>query len=101
MPTHGWPGAKIVLCIALYLVSVVRAVAADEATLFRVFLQDGTSLVSYGEVARIGDRVVFSMPTSASSTTPDLQLVNIAANRVDWNRTLRYAESARATQYLT
>ena len=37
--------------------------------MFRVFLKDGRSLVSYGEVARVGDRVVFSMPTRASART--------------------------------
>ncbi len=41
----------------------------QEAPLFRVFLKDGTTLVSYGELARVGDRVVFSMPTSASRRT--------------------------------
>ena len=29
--------------------------AADDATLFRLFLKDGGTLVSYGEVARVGD----------------------------------------------
>jgi hypothetical protein len=38
----------------------------EDATIFRLFLTEGTSLVSYGEPARVGDRVVFSMPTSAS-----------------------------------
>src|SRR5436190_16525992 len=87
---------------AVCLLSVVRPAAAAEGTgtLFRVFLNNGGSLVSYGEIARVGDRVVFSMPTSASSTAPQLQLVNIAADRVDWNQTLKYAESARATDYL-
>jgi hypothetical protein len=73
--------------------------AADVA-LLRVFLRNGTALVSYGDFARVGDRVVFSMPTSASLTAPELQLVNIAADRVDWELTTRYAESAREAHYL-
>ena len=32
---------------------------------FRVFLKDGTALASVGEIARVGDRVVFSLPLSA------------------------------------
>src|SRR6478735_2771901 len=94
--------AVVVLAAALVpLTGGTAADAADDgATLFRVFLRDGTSLVSYGEVARVGDRVVFSMPTSASTTAPALQLVNIPADRVDWVRTSHYADSARATQYL-
>jgi hypothetical protein len=74
--------------------------AIHDAPLFRVFLKDGTSLVSYGELARVGDRVVFSMPTSVSDDTPQLHLVDISSDRVDWVRTTNYAESARATRYL-
>lgn len=76
------------------------AAAVDGAPLFRVFLKDGATLVSYGELARVDDRVVFSMPTSASAAAPQLQLVNIPADRVDWDRTVTYAESARASRYI-
>jgi hypothetical protein len=72
----------------------------QEAPLFRVFLKDGTTLVSYGELARVGDRVVFSMPTSVETDPPQLHLVDISSDRVDWVRTTNYAESARATRYL-
>jgi hypothetical protein len=65
-----------------------------------VFLKDGTTLVSYGELARVADRVVFSMPTAASADNPQLHLVDISSDRVDWERTLNYAESARATRYI-
>lgn len=81
------------LCVASY------AAAADEPTLLRVFLKDGTSLVSYGEPARVGDRVVFSMPTSAMPNPP-LHLVDLPADRVDWDHTNRYAASARASHYI-
>ncbi len=91
---------KILALAALCLVAGVSgSLAADEATLFRVFLRDGSSLVSYGEFARVGDRVVFSMPTAATPNPP-LQLVNIPDERVDWDRTNRYAESARADRYV-
>ncbi len=72
----------------------------SDAPLFRVFLQDGTALVSYGEFAKVQDRVVFSMPTSASEVAPQLQLVNLPASRVDWERTLAYAETVRESRYL-
>jgi len=77
----------------------VSATAPDGATIFRVFLTDGSSLVSYGEPARVGDRIVFSMPTAANLENPPLHLVNLAAGQVDWPRTERYAESARAAKY--
>ena len=85
--------------LAACLLTPAAGVAADAATLFRVFLKDGHSLVSYGEFARVGDRVVFSMPTAASSDAP-LHLVDIPADRVDWPRTEQYAASARADRYI-
>ncbi len=75
------------------------AAAADGATIFRVFLTDGSSLVSYGEPARVGDRIVFSMPTAGIFENPPLHLVNLASGHVDWPRTERYAEAARAAKY--
>jgi hypothetical protein len=89
-------------CIAAFASALLFAAPArgdDAATLLRVFLRDGTSLVSYGEPARVGDRVVFSMPTEVTPN-PALHLVNLPADRVDWDRTDRYANAARAAQYL-
>ncbi|HEY7291398.1 MAG TPA: hypothetical protein VH583_16290 [Vicinamibacterales bacterium] len=79
--------------------SLQAAAADDGATRLRIFLRDGTSLVSYGEPARVGDRVVFSMPT-ASTPDPPLHLINLPADRVDWERTDKYFEAARAAQYV-
>ncbi len=89
----------------LIALAIARPVSArdDAATLFRVFLKDGASLVSYGEVAVVDGRVIFSMPVAEPSTTgePPLQLVNIPSDGVDWSRTNRYAESARSTHYFS
>jgi hypothetical protein len=87
------------LLLAAIAAAASPAAAADDATLFRVFLKDGGSLVSYGEVARMDGRVVFSMKTGASADAP-LTLVNLDETVVDWARTDRYAYSARATHYL-
>jgi hypothetical protein len=75
------------------------AAVGGEAPLFRIFLKNGATLVSYGEFARVADRVVFSMPVSAAIENPQLHLVDIASERVDWARTVSYAESARAHRY--
>src|SRR5262245_30276120 len=72
------------------------AAAAPDDILFRVFLTDGRAVASYGEVARVDDRVIFSMPTSSSPLNPELQLVTIAADQIDWARTTSYAEAVRA-----
>src|SRR5579864_8342928 len=90
--------AGIVLA-ALCLVAARPVNAAEDATLLRVFLTDGASLVSYGEPARVGDRVIFSMPTAATPNPP-LHLVNLPADRVDWDRTNRYAAAARESHYV-
>jgi hypothetical protein len=97
MKTRVATGVWIV-AISLWIAQPARA--DDAATVFRVFLKDGLSLVSYGEFARVGDRVVFSMPTSASVDDPQLQLVNLSADHVDWERTTRYAEAARSARYM-
>src|SRR5204862_34340 len=84
------------LTVAL-LLAAFRAQAADDATLVRVFLKDGTSLVSYGEPARVEGRVVFSMPT-ASTPNPPLHLVDIALDRVDWEGTEHVLTAAKLVE---
>src|SRR6476469_1231689 len=98
MPSRTW--AAVVLAVAAVIsIPSAAAAAADEATLLRVFLTDGTSLVSYGEPAKVNDRVIFSMPT-ATTPNPPLHLVNLPVSRVDWDRTSRYAATARASHYV-
>src|ERR1700676_1585787 len=86
--------------VAIGLFTPHTALADDEGTVFRVFLKDGMSLVSYGEFARVNDRVVFSMPTSASVDQAQLQLLNLSASAVHWDRTNRYAETVRSARYM-
>jgi hypothetical protein len=88
----GW------LAAGMLHLGLVQAAAADDFALLRVFLTDGTALASYGEPARIGDRIVFSMPTAATPNPP-LQLVNLPAATVNWERTARYTEATRAARY--
>jgi hypothetical protein len=97
---HSRTLAAVMLAAAVVIpLSAAAAPAADQATLLRVFMVDGTSVVSYGEPARVGDRVIFSMPTAAVPNPP-LHLVNLPIARVDWERTSRYAATARASHYL-
>ena len=77
----------------------VSAEAASDATLFRLFLKDGSAFVSYGEYTRVEDRVVFSTPVGGTPADPRLQVVWIPTASVDWARTDRYAESARYQHY--
>ena len=93
----------------MWLVAVVwlagaAPALAESVTLFRVFLNDGTAVVSYGEYARVGDRLVFSMPMGAIDGTngsdPELHVVNLPVSAVDWTATAKYAESARFSHYM-
>ena len=92
------------LLAALALTCSVATAHAETATLFRVFLNDGTAVVSYGEYARVGDRVIFSIPIGGvagdSSVEPKLHMVNIPAGAVDWTATAKYARATRYAQYV-
>lgn len=72
--------------------------AATQATLFRLFLHDGSTVVSYGEYARLENQVIFSMPVGGADDTR-LHVVTLPAQAIDWPRTDRYAASARYQQY--
>jgi len=89
-----------VVAVVLALVACPPPAQAAEALLYRIFLQDGSTLVSYGDFARVADRVVFSIPIGGLDTqSPALHLVSIAESSVDWERTDQYAQATRARHY--
>ena len=92
------------LLVASVWLAGAASAFAESATLFRVFLNDGTAVVSYGEYARVGDRLVFSMPIGTIDETgasnPNLHVVNLPVSAVNWTATEKYAESARHTHYI-
>ncbi|HET7697935.1 MAG TPA: hypothetical protein VFK57_19635 [Vicinamibacterales bacterium] len=88
--------------------SVSAQTAPADVSLYRIFLNDGTTLLSYGEFARVADRVVVSLPLDAAPPSsdpaslvagPPLHLLSIPAETVDWEKTDAYADSVRATRY--
>lgn len=86
--------------LVLAAIFVPAASMAADAVIYRIFLTDGSSVVSYGEFARVADRVVFSMPVGTVDTgIPQLRLVSVSDSSVDWPRTERYAEAVRAQRY--
>ena len=87
---------------ALIWIACASPAFAESVTLFRVFLNDGTAVVSYGEYARVGDRLVFSMPLGAMDAKgePDLHVVNLPVSAVNWTATAKYADSARFSHYI-
>lgn len=91
--------SRVVTLVAWCLVCTTAPLSASEKALYRIFLQDGTALVSYGEYARVAGRVVFTVPVGALDPAPQLQLVSIADTVVDWRRTEEYTEAVRARRY--
>lgn len=90
----AWAGVLILLAT-----SAAAQAPPSSATLYRIFLHDGSTLVSYGEFARVADQVVFSIPVGGTDAAPTLQLISIPSSTVDWDQTDAYAESARAARY--
>ena len=88
---------KLRIFLILWLAAPATASAAD-ALLFRLYLTDGTSVVSYGEFARVGDHVVFSLLMGAG-TEPRLHAATLPASSVDWARTSQHAASTRQQWY--
>jgi hypothetical protein len=91
---------RCLIALLMCAIAAARTFAADEAMLFRVFLTDGTSVVTYGEYARVGEQVVLSMPVGGTEQAPRLHAVRVEASRVDWEKTERYAASARYQRYV-
>src|SRR5215204_2427948 len=60
------------------------AANGSAAVLYRVFLKDGGVLVSYGEFARVADRVVLSIPIGGTDASPVLHVISIAESAVEW-----------------
>lgn len=90
--------SALVTTLALCLAGAPKASA--DPTLFRVILKDGTAVSSFGEFARVGDRIVFSMPMGPISANPPLQLVSLPASAVDWDATAQYTEAVRYACYV-
>ena len=91
--------ARVVLSAMLCVLAPRVAGAAPDAMLLRLFLTDGTSVVSFGEYARVDDRVIFSMPAGGAADEPRLQAVTLPSRVIDWPRTERYAATARYQRY--
>ncbi len=95
--------AKIVLLIVAVVLSAAPAPSfaasqpADDSS-FRVFLRDGTAVATYGDFARVGDRIIFSM-TVGTGEAAALQVVNLPVSSVDLQKTEQYALSVRAARY--
>lgn len=93
------PYARLFAFVLVLCACSTPARAADPA-LFYLYLLNGETLTSYGEYARVDDRVIFSMPVGGSADDPRLHVVTLPAGMIDWERTERHARSARYQRYV-
>ena len=96
---HLMRRSRMISAVVLVLTFAVSSPAQQSTQLYRVFLGDGSSLASFGEWARVGDRVVFSMPLTPAAGPGELHLVSLPLARVDLPRTEQYADAVRAANY--
>lgn len=89
----------LVLAFGLGGPASAQAPPSTPGTIYRVFLSDGQALPSYGEAARVDDRIVFNLLIQRTGADQELQLVSLPASSVDVGRTTRYAEAMRASFY--
>ena len=91
---------RVILALLIALAAGIVDLRANAgALLFRIFLKDGGTLVSYGEFARVGDRVVFSVPLGDVTADPQVQVLTIRESLVDWEQTDSYTAAVRAKHY--
>jgi hypothetical protein len=92
---------RILLTAAAALCAVGAAASPQNSAgpSYRIFLTDGTPLISLGEFARAGGRVVFTVPIGTPSNPDALQVVSLPDSAVDWDRTERYTDAVRHQYY--
>jgi len=95
---------QAIAAAAIALCAAPAGAAAGEtprasAPSYRIFLTDGTPLISFGEFARVNGRVVFTVPIGLPSSPDAIQVVSLPDSAVDWERTDRYTEAVRHRLY--
>jgi hypothetical protein len=90
-----------VVCAVTWCVTAALAQApAGAPALHRVFLKDGTPLVSYGQYSRTEDRVFFTVPLGSVTKPDGFQVVSLPASVVDWEKTSAYTDTVNFTHYV-
>lgn len=89
---------KVCVFLFVWLAIPCTAAPASDAMLLRLYLTDGSSIVSYGEFARVGEQVIVSMVMSGADE-PRLHAATLPASAIDWMRTDLHAASARYQWY--
>jgi hypothetical protein len=93
-----------VACVVTWCVTATAQTptAPQNATplLHRVFLKDGTPLISYGQYTRTQDRVYFTVPLGSVSKPDGFQIVSLPDGVVDWEKTQAYTDTVNFKHYV-
>ena len=96
---RGWNSAA--LFVVLGVICAHQAAGAVQAPLMlRLFLNEGGTMVSFGEFTRTPDLVVFAMPVGGPMSEPNLRVVSLPVTAIDWSRTDGFATTARYHHYV-
>ena len=98
-PTLARAAATCVVLAALAARSAAADSPAATLPLYQLLLTNGQALTSYGEYARVGDRVVFTTPIGDVRGQPRLHMASVPAALVDWVATERSRDAVRAARY--
>ena len=94
---RAFMAVALACCLAPAGAALARAQGA--APSYRIFLTDGTPIVSFGEFARANGRVVFTVPIGSPANPDTIQVVSLPDSVVDWDRTDRYTDAVRHQFY--
>ena len=94
---RAFMAVALACCLAPAGAALARAPGA--APSYRIFLNDGTPIVSFGEFARANGRVVFAVPIGSPANPDTIQVVSLPDSVVDWDRTDRYTDAVRHQFY--
>ena len=85
----------------LFMTVLMLATTQPEPSLdaFRIFLNDGRVLASYGEPAQVDGDLVFVVSQGVKGGVEMHDLITVPVAKVDMERTLEYASALRSAKY--
>lgn len=90
---------RLAMVVCLLSAGPSHAQVAAPVPIFHLFLKDGSSVVSYGEYTRDGDRVVLPVPVGPIEAPDGIKVVSVPSMLVDWSRTQQHTDVVRYRHY--
>jgi hypothetical protein len=90
--------ASVVVLMVVASTMLYAQTAAPGST-YRVFLDNGQALPSYGEPTEVGERLIFHLIVGTPASLQWIELMSLPRSAIDLERTNRYTRAMRAAQY--